>query len=300
MKCFSLFSGIGGFEIALQRQGHEIVGASEIDKHARQIYSRHFPETKLWGDATKIKAEELPDFDILTAGFPCQTFSTAGKRLGFQESRGTLFFEIARIAKQKRPRYLLLENVEGLLSHDNGRTFAEILATLDEIGYDAEWKMFNSKSFIPQDRKRIYIIGHLRGEPFREILPFGECFEVPVEKESNPNVRCFTFGEKTNGMHSQMTMLMISNTNANIKQRLQDREDTWTLDTSGSYFAIKDGVRYRKLTPLECERLQGFPDDWTEGIADTHRYTCIGNAVTVPVVECVIQKIRNVTSESQL
>ena len=140
MKCLSLFSGIGGFDLAAKRQGIEIIGACEIDKYARTVYARHFPGVKIYEDATKIKPEELPDFDILCAGFPCQAFSIAGKRLGFEESRGTLFFEIARIAKQKRPRLLLLENVKGLLSHDRGKTFANILATLDELGYDAEWQ----------------------------------------------------------------------------------------------------------------------------------------------------------------
>ncbi|KKK58587.1 hypothetical protein LCGC14_3042940, partial [marine sediment metagenome] len=129
-KFFDLFAGIGGFHLGLKKN-FQCVGACEIDRYARQVYSRHFPKVKIWEDATKIKPEELPDFDILCAGFPCQTFSIAGKRLGFEESRGTLFFEIARIARQKRPRLLLLENVKGLLSHDNGKTFAEILTTLD-------------------------------------------------------------------------------------------------------------------------------------------------------------------------
>ena len=119
MKCFSLFSGIGGFDLALERQGHTMVGACEIDKYARSIYSEHFPNVPVWEDATKIKTKNLPDFELLCAGFPCQAFSMAGKRLGFEESRGTLFFEIVRIAREKRPRYLLLENVKGLLRHDN-------------------------------------------------------------------------------------------------------------------------------------------------------------------------------------
>lgn len=138
MKCFSVFSGIGGFDLAAQRLGMEIVGACEIDRYARSIYARHFPRVPIYEDATKINPNDLPDFDILCAGFPCQAFSLAGKRLGFEESRGTLFFEVARIAKQKRPRLLLLENVKGLLSHDRGKTFAVILATLDELGYDAQ------------------------------------------------------------------------------------------------------------------------------------------------------------------
>lgn len=181
MKCFSLFAGIGGFDLALQKNGHEIVGACEIDRNARRIYERQFPNVKIWEDATKLDPAKLPDFDLLCAGFPCQTFSVAGKGLGFEESRGTLFFEIARIAKQKRPRLLLLENVKGLLNHDGGKTFANILATLDELGYDAEWQVLNSRYWLPQNRERIYIIGHLREKPTSQVLPLGEIFGVSTE-----------------------------------------------------------------------------------------------------------------------
>ena len=172
------------FDLALQRHGHDIVGACEIDRNARRVYAKHFPNTRIWEDATKLDPAELPYFDLLCAGFPCQAFSFAGKRLGFEESRGTLFFEIVRIAKQKRPRLLLLENVKGLLNHDGGKTFANILATLDEIGYDAEWQVFNSRYFIPQNRERIFIIGHLREKPTKQILPLGEIFRISKEEST--------------------------------------------------------------------------------------------------------------------
>ena len=162
MKCLSLFSGIGGFDLALVRLGHEIVAACEIDSYARSVYSKHFPKVKIYEDARDIDPTKLPDFDIICAGFPCQAFSVAGRRLGFEDTRGTLFFEIARIARQKRPQYILLENPDGLLFHDNGRTFATILATLAELGYDAEWQVMDSSSFTSQERKRVYIIGYLR------------------------------------------------------------------------------------------------------------------------------------------
>lgn len=173
MKCYSLFSGIGGFDLACQRNGIDVVGACEIDKFARQVYQKHFPKIKIWEDATKIKPEELPDFQLLTAGFPCQAFSLAGKRLGFEDTRGTLFYEIARIAKQKRPRIIFLENVRGLLYDDEGRTFTTIIKTFYELGYDIEWQVINSKYFLPQSRSRVYIIGHLRGENTRKIFPIG-------------------------------------------------------------------------------------------------------------------------------
>ena len=157
MKILSLFSGIGGFDLAFRNKGHTIIGACEIDKYARSVYSRHFPGVKIYQDATKINPEELEDFDCLCAGFPCQAFSIAGKRLGFEESRGTLFFEIIRIARIKKPKYMLLENVKGLLSHDNGKTIEVICRHLNEAGYFISYDIINSKKFVPQNRERIFI-----------------------------------------------------------------------------------------------------------------------------------------------
>ena len=176
IKYLSLFSGIGGFELGLQNSKHEFecVGFSEIDKYAKSIYIRHFPRHKDLGDASEIRAEELLDFDLLVAGFPCQSFSLAGHRKGFDDTRGTLFFEIARICEAKKPRYLLLENVKGLLSHDGGRTFKKMLWILSELGYDVEWEIYNSKSFsVPQNRERLYIKGYFRAECGGEILSQG-------------------------------------------------------------------------------------------------------------------------------
>lgn len=164
VKYFDLFAGIGGFHLGMSQAGHECVGACEIDKYARQVYGRHFPDTRIWEDATKINPKEIPDFDILCAGFPCQPFSVAGRRLGFEDTRGTLFYEIIRIAKQKRPKFLFLENPDGLLFHDNGKTFTVILSTFDELGYDARWQVMDSKYFTSQVRKRIFIIATLREE----------------------------------------------------------------------------------------------------------------------------------------
>lgn len=289
MKCFSLFSGIGVFDLACQKNGIEVIGACEIDEHARQVYSRHFPEVRVWEDATKLNPEELPDFDLLCAGFPCQPFSYAGKRLGFEESRGTLFFEIARIAKQKRPRYLLLENVTGLLSHADGQTFAEILATLDELGYDAEWQVFNSKYFVPHQRERVFIIGHLRGQSIKQIFPIGEVHKVCDEQESKTDTvaKCLTAGGNSGGLHSQMT-IMLMHSHANGRPINYDNAFSLTTRQEQTVFDLK---RYRRFTPIECERLQGLPDNWTEGISNTERFRCIGNAVTLPVVEHILSSM---------
>lgn len=174
IKYLSMFSGIGGFEYGLQQSKNynfECVGFSEIDKFAKSIYTRWFPRHKDLGDATKIDPKELQDFDLLVGGFPCQAFSLAGHRRGFDESRGTLFFEIARVLKEKKPRYILLENVKGLLSHDKGRTFKTMLGILAELGYDVEWQVYNSKDFgTAQNRERVYIKGYFRAKCGGEIL----------------------------------------------------------------------------------------------------------------------------------
>lgn len=204
MRYLSLFTGIGGFELGID-QAYEIlyqrsagtqeqedhsdgnsphasgehswkppscVGYSEIDKHAIQTYQKHYPKHKNYGDIKLINEKELPDFDLLVGGFPCQAFSIAGKRKGFEDTRGTLFFDIARILKSKKPRRILLENVKGLLSHDNGDTFKVIITTLTKLGYDIQWQVLNSKNFgVPQNRERVFIVGHLRGTGRPSVFP---------------------------------------------------------------------------------------------------------------------------------
>ena len=172
-----MFAGIGGFRSGLSKVGDFFVpvGFCEIDPYARRAYEAIY-DTKgelFFEDARKIVAEELPDIDLICGGFPCQSFSIAGKRGGFEDARGTLFFEIARIARVNRPKYLLLENVPGLLSHDGGRTFATILTTLSELGYDVAWQVLNSANFgVPQSRKRVFIVGYLGEESAGEIQAF--------------------------------------------------------------------------------------------------------------------------------
>ncbi len=179
MKFLDLFAGIGGFRLGMESAGHECVGFCEIDKFARKSYKAiHNTEgEREYHDITAVSDEEWRELrgtvDVICGGFPCQAFSIAGKRKGFlDETRGTLFFEIARAAEQIKPRTLFLENVKGLLSHDKGRTFGIILSTLDELGYNVEWQLLNSKNFgVPQNRERVFIIGHLRGSSGREVFP---------------------------------------------------------------------------------------------------------------------------------
>jgi DNA (cytosine-5)-methyltransferase 1 len=200
MKFIDLFSGIGGFRMALERAGHECVAFCEIDKYARKSYeaiygldaynridqdnvTEYVEITKTetgYKDITKVADEEWRKYEgqveIITGGFPCVAFSIAGNRRGFEEARGTLFFEIARAIKEVKPRYFLLENVKGILSHDGGKTLATIMSTLVQLGYDTEYLVLNSKSYVPQNRERIYIVGHLRGrrQSRQEVFTHGQ------------------------------------------------------------------------------------------------------------------------------
>lgn len=186
MQYISLFSGIGGFELSMQQATERFtcVGFSEINRHAIHIYQKHFPGHTSLGDITSIDAQALPRFDLLVGGFPCQAFSLAGKRGGFSDTRGTLFFEIARLLKYKRPRLFLLENVKGLLSHNGSATFATIIHTLVELGYDLQWQVLNSKNHgVPQNRERVFIVGHLGGTPRPEVFPLGQDGERTHEAE---------------------------------------------------------------------------------------------------------------------
>lgn len=181
-----MFAGIGGFRSGLEAVGgFRCVGFCEIDPYPRRAYEALYDtrEEVYYPDARTIDPVTLPDLDLICGGFPCQSFSIAGKRGGFADTRGTLFFELARLAEAKRPRYLLFENVAGLLSHDEGRTFQTILHTLDELGYDVAWQVLNSKDFgIPQSRNRVYIVGFLRGECAGEVLAFTQASPSPLSE----------------------------------------------------------------------------------------------------------------------
>lgn len=183
MKFLDLFAGIGGFRLGMEAAGHECVGYVEIDKFARKSYEAIHNTEGEWTahDITSVTDDTIRgigSIDIICGGFPCQAFSVAGKRKGFNDTRGTLFFEIMRFASILRPRYLFLENVTGLLNHEGGDTFETIIRTLDEVGYDAEWDCINSKEHVPQNRERVFIIGHLRGRGTRKVFP--------IKKASGP------------------------------------------------------------------------------------------------------------------
>lgn len=175
MHFIDFFSGIGGFRLGLESAGHKCVGHCEIDKYANKSYvAMHNPREDEWfaEDIRRVQSNELPEAEIYCGGFPCQSFSIAGKRRGFEDTRGTLFFEVMRLARDRKPKFIFLENVRGLLSHDSGQTFTTILKTFWECGYNVQWGLLNSKNFgVPQNRQRVYIIGSIREERVRKIFP---------------------------------------------------------------------------------------------------------------------------------
>lgn len=313
MKYFSMFSGIGGFEIGIKKvlPEAECIGYSEIDSYSIETYERNFNGHKNYGDATTIDERGLPDFDLLVGGFPCQAFSVAGKRGGFDDTRGTLFFDVARILKHKKPKYLVLENVKGLLSHKGGSTFATIIGVLTDLGYDVEWKVLNSKFFgVPQTRERVYIIGHLGGRGGRKVFPF-PTDDQTLEKiwNSNHDARRDSSDDQSADRRTPKRREVSQALDANyfkgidnhgqrtaVIQRSRGKNSGGVHDlapslTGKSYQDNNHLVteeRYRRFTPLECERLQGFPDNWTSKVSDTQRYKQCGNAVTTKVVQAVM------------
>ena len=303
-----MFSGIGGFELGIQQSdiNTELVGYAEIDKYAISIFEKQFTGVTNYGDATAITASNLPDFDLLVGGFPCQAFSIAGKHQGFNDTRGTLFFDIARICAEKRPRYLVLENVKGLLSHDNGQTFQTILRVLADLGYRVEWQVLNSKDFgVPQNRERVFIVGHLGGTSGRQVFPITgtNSKNTLVTGEDISYALDANYHKGTNTLSkSRRQLVALKNINKAESQanRIYDIDGiTPSLRALGGGLGAKTGLyqidtQVRRLTPTECERLQGFPDGWTAGLSDTQRYKTLGNAVTVPVVTAVMNKLQRI------
>lgn len=322
-------------------KSYKCVWYNDNDKYAVKTYNKNFKENYEAKDIRTIKASDVPEHDLLTAGFPCQAFSVAGKRLGFKDTRGTLFYEICRIAQRKKPRFLLLENVKGLLNHANGRTFAVILASLSELGYDAEWEVLNSRYFgVPQNRERVFIIGHLRGQRSKQVFPLtedaGEVQEISGGKEMI--ARCLDsnmwkgvtpesyyekskrnliydrkgFDSRTKGFRESkisptlsqkmgtgghnVPMILGRVGNQNKYKKYEQSPTLRGLSRSDNIPKVL-GDNLRRLTPVECERLQNFPDNWTEGVSDTQRYKQLGNAVTCSVIEAIGKRMLEVWEE---
>jgi DNA (cytosine-5)-methyltransferase 1 len=310
MKVFSTFTGIGGFELgidnAADRSGAKVeyVGYSEIDQRCISVYEKHFKGVQNYGDITKIDAAALPDFDCLVGGFPCQAFSILGRGRGFEDTRGTLFFELARILQAKQPQYFVFENVKGLTLHDNKRTFRTIIKAIDELGYDCQWQVINSTNHsVPHNRDRIIIVGHLRGTRRPQIFPFSRATGKDNQQRDNskarasqPQVRIPEATVAGYAMASPGQAVNLSMPNSRSRRgRVSDVSPT--LDTGMWIYTVAPDGRLRRLTPTECERLQAFPDGWTAtgmgGVqfTDRQRYKMLGNAVTTNVIESVFKHI---------
>lgn len=275
------------------------VYSNEWDKYASQIYRRNYGYIHE-ADICTVGTDTIPDHDLLTGGFPCQAFSIAGLQGGFNDVRGTLFFEIARILRDKRPRHFILENVKNLLSHDKGKTFQTILKVLSDLGYRCEWQVLNSKYFgVPQNRERVYIIGHLRGECGCQVFPIaGEDRGVAEAIVSTAIDRNYWKGIDN---HGQRTVIIHNKYGGFGETKLRVFENiSPTIRTpkgGGHIPEVLIGSMIRKLTPVECCRLQAFPSWWTKlgididgnevVISNTQQYKAIGNAVTTTVISAI-------------
>ncbi len=297
-----LFAGIGGFRLGFAEHAN-CVFTSEWDKFAAKTYAANF-DGEIHGDITKIEASDIPDHDILVAGFPCQAFSTGGistktylgRPSGFEDTRGTLFFDVARILAEKRPNTFLLENVKNLLSHDKGNTFRVIVSTLESLGYDLHYRVIDAKAFVPQHRERIFIVGRLKGLPFdfsklvipdaspklesildkdvdpKYILPQGT-YDWLIKHRDKHQAKGAGYGCTVNGPND-------------VARTLSAR-----YYKDGSEILIDAIPRPRKLSPRECARLMGYPESFNIVCSDTQSYKQFGNSVVVPVIQSIAKLI---------
>lgn len=296
MKFLELCAGIGGFRQALENLGCECVGYSEIDKYAIKLYSAWYNDKRNFGDVTKIEAEKLPDFDILVGGFPCQAFSIAGKRGGFNDIRGTIFFDFARIMKAKKPKFAIFENVKGLLNHDGEKTYETMLRTLDEIGYDAQWGILNTRFHgLPQNRERVYIVANLRERSATKIL-FERGDDITDKVARTQQSIIGDYYTKSGKTHQRSSVLNENSIAPCLTA--SDCKEPRMIKIGAKTGLYSVAHKVRRLTPKECFRLQGFKDEMVElgyklGISDTQLYKMAGNAVSVPVVEWVAGRVLN-------
>lgn len=367
MKFIELFAGIGGFRLGLETEGHICVWANEWLESPCSIYQHNFKDEPNNEDIRTIDPIRIPEHELIVGGFPCATFSFAGKRSGLSEvdTRGTLFYEICRIAHSKGTPYILLENVKGLLNHDNGRTFAVILSKLDELGYDVQWELLNSKDFgVPQNRERVFIFASKRGYYRPRVFPIRRD-EIRRKYGKSKPLSVVGMLHKETTKRNIANSLEINHYLKNNKGRLTNKQiaeyiglpltkvehyfrtdsysaipspEDWLKLKSLLYFdetydnevaynlenvkiefemtrrvynsngcmptltasnvpIVNEGNRFRYLTPIECERLQGLPDNWTKlyhdcsKVPDNERYERVGRSVTIPIIKELAKRI---------
>ncbi len=276
----SLFAGIGGFDLGLEKAGMDCKWQCEIDKNAIKILEKYWPEVKKYNDVRQLTNPE--PVDLICGGFPCQDLSTAGNRLGLAGQRSGLFFEMARIIDEIRPKWFILENVPGLLSSKNGQDMQTVLETLVKLGYCIAYRVLDSKNFgVAQRRKRVFIIGSL-GNPGCAKVLFGKEGNTKISKNDKKSIKnCIS----TNISSKLVKIARIDDISSTMLTNVG------TIGNPTSFPIVHNGIR--KFTEKECERLQGFPDGWTEGISSRARYKALGNAVTVDVIEWIGKRIAN-------
>ena len=356
-----LFSGVGGFSLGLREAGVQVDwhGFSDIDKYANTVFRERFPNAKELGSIEHIDIDKLPRIDIVTFGFPCQDLSIAGRRKGFDGSRSSLFFKAIEIIERKKPKYFVFENVKGFYSSNAGKDFTTALQTVADIGYDGQWQLLNTRWFLPQNRERIYFVGHIREECRPKVFPVREngcisnksqadaqkegewvrsknpqsanCISARYYKDGSENLidtglnqvgvigkdseatrvydtTCARTIKDGGGMGAKTGLyeipeatkkgyvvaeegdsINLSQPESKTRRGRVGKGVAQTLDTGMQQYTIQSGIR--RLTPTECERLQGFPDGWTVGQSDTQRYKQMGNAVSVPVVKSIMEKL---------
>lgn len=311
-----LFAGIGGFRIPLQRQAGKCVFSSEFNIHAQRVYEANYGEFP-FGDITQIPVDKIPVHDVLCAGFPCQPFSISGKMKGFEDTRGTLIYNVFKIIEAKRPKVVFLENVKHLVHHNHGNTLATILRGLCSLGYETSWQVLNASNFgVPQNRERIIIIGHPSrkfnfnalsyhiANDMRGIMDQDEsCFEYLTEPytlldnpKKQPSGLVFA-GYRNKKIRKAGVRPGTENLSRVHKQpnRIYSIEGVHpalpSQETSGRFW-IYDGSRVRKLTLNECYKLMGFPADFIKDDSQSEQYRQIGNSVCIPMIEEIAKQIK--------
>lgn len=314
-KFIDLFCGLGGFRLALERQKCKCVFSSDIDEDVSKVYENNFNEHPS-GDITKIDAKDIPDFDILCGGFPCQSFSIAGKRLGFEDARGTMFFEVARILKEKKPKAFILENVKGLTNHEGGKTLKTILDILNSLGYDCNHKVLNAADYgIPQSRERWYCVG------LRKDLKIKVNEEDIFPKKKKLD---FTYDDIIDLQSTDLKYSISDICNRNIeafKSKIKEKTAKYTLayeirpsrcqfrsngispcltakmGTGGNNVPVIVELN-RKLTEKECLKLMGYPEDYKIGVG-SKAYKQIGNSVIVPILTLISKNLVNILKKNE-
>ena len=316
MKFIDLFAGIGGFRIALEKYKNKCVFSSEWDKFAQLTYKHNFGEIP-YGDITKINENDIPDHEILCGGFPCQAFSISGKQAGFKDTRGTLFFDIARIVKHKQPKVIFLENVKNLFKHDSGNTIKTVISVLKELNYETFIKVLDSSHFgVPQHRERIFMVSFIKDLNIREFeFPKPTFKEVILQDILEDNVDLSRFEIQRNDIKIDYEKLDIShdlfqsnslkpirvgtiNKGGQGERIYSPKGHAITLSAYGGGAAGKTGAYFihgkvRQLTPRECLRVQGFPETFSfpNEVSISQSYKMCGNSVSVPVIEAICNQI---------